>query len=184
MNIGEKIKELRKERNMSARELARRSGISQGYLSQLETGKNSNPTNEVLNKIAKGLNIPNGTLLLMAGYVQDPFDYMNMTEEDQEHFIKQQEKRDFKTWNIQQYQERFHVQIEDFLNDERKSFYIDGHKLTHEEIKMLITLYGGKEKDYPTDKQLEKEYEKIKNKKDVAFFVTGADHDINTDEGE
>jgi len=48
---------LRKEKGLSASELARRSNISQPYLSQLETGENNNPTTNLLEKLAKGLNI-------------------------------------------------------------------------------------------------------------------------------
>lgn len=57
LSIGEYIKEKRNERGLSARELARRSGVSQPYLSQLETGKNNNPTADVLQKIATGLGV-------------------------------------------------------------------------------------------------------------------------------
>lgn len=81
----------------------------------------------------------------------------------EEVFLERSEEA-VKSENLSLYQERFHVRIEDFLKDERKSFYIDDHKLTHEEIRMLITLYGGKEKNYPSDEQMEKEYEEITSK--------------------
>lgn len=71
INIGEIIKQLRHDKNISARELARRSDISQGYLSQLETGKNNNPTNEMLIKIANGLGVPYIRLLRTSGYFED-----------------------------------------------------------------------------------------------------------------
>src|SRR5699024_12462980 len=54
---------------MSARELSRRSKVSQGYLSQLETGKNNNPTNEVLRKIANGFNMSYVVFMTELGYV-------------------------------------------------------------------------------------------------------------------
>lgn len=60
------IKKIRNKKDISARELARRSGVSQGYLSQLETGKNNNPTNEVLRKIATGLGISYTELMMEA----------------------------------------------------------------------------------------------------------------------
>src|SRR5690625_6952645 len=56
---------------MSARELSRRSGVSQGYLSQLETGKNNNPTKEVLMKLAKGLNVEHEYLLYLTGLIDE-----------------------------------------------------------------------------------------------------------------
>jgi transcriptional regulator with XRE-family HTH domain len=58
MEFGEFVKDLRKAQRMSASELARKSGISQPYLSQLETGKNNNPTSKMVESIAKGLGIP------------------------------------------------------------------------------------------------------------------------------
>lgn len=71
ISVGEKIKEIRKSKNMSARELSRRSKVSQGYLSQLETGKNNNPTNEVLRKIANGFNMSYVVFMTELGYVNE-----------------------------------------------------------------------------------------------------------------
>lgn len=69
--IGWYVKEKRIKKGISARELSRRSGISQPYLSQLENGKNKNPSVDVLNKLAKGLGITNSTLMMIAGYIDD-----------------------------------------------------------------------------------------------------------------
>lgn len=57
MEFGEFIKGVRKRKSISARELARRAGISQAYLSQLETGKHHNPSREVVEKISKVLEV-------------------------------------------------------------------------------------------------------------------------------
>lgn len=57
MQIGKAIKTLRKERNISQSELSKKSGISQVYLSQIETGTRSGTIN-MLETIAKGLQIP------------------------------------------------------------------------------------------------------------------------------
>lgn len=69
--IGKNIKRLRESKNISARELSRRSGVSQGYLSQLETGKNNNPTNDVLKKLADGLNVEHEYMLYLAGVIDE-----------------------------------------------------------------------------------------------------------------
>lgn len=53
--LGEHIRNIRKEKGLSIRELARRSGVSNAYLSQLENGKTQNPSYEIIGKIAKGL---------------------------------------------------------------------------------------------------------------------------------
>ncbi len=55
-NIGELIQEYRKNKNMSQTELAKRTGISQGYLGDLENNrKDGFPTFEKLQLLAKEL---------------------------------------------------------------------------------------------------------------------------------
>lgn len=56
MNIGERLKALRKARGLSRNRLAQMSGVSQSYLSDIEAGK-KNPTVEVLNRLCKALEI-------------------------------------------------------------------------------------------------------------------------------
>ncbi len=48
-----KITKFRKEKNMTMKELAEKSGISTGYLCHLEKGKRKNPSTEVMDNIAK-----------------------------------------------------------------------------------------------------------------------------------
>lgn len=73
MSIGEYLRKLRQERNLSAREAAKRIGISYTRLQELEagtsrtTGKATSPTTDVLIKIAKGYEQPLPLLLQMAG---------------------------------------------------------------------------------------------------------------------
>lgn len=81
INIGEYIKKVRNEKGLSSRKLAEISGVSQPYISQLETGKNKNPSIEILNKLSKSLDIPNGNLLIAAGYIDDPFDQFLVANE-------------------------------------------------------------------------------------------------------
>lgn len=56
LDVGKKIKNLRTSKNMPAKELAERAGISFGMLSQLENGSTQGSV-ETLRKIAKVLNI-------------------------------------------------------------------------------------------------------------------------------
>lgn len=58
MNLGETIKEIRKRKGLSQQELARLSGISQTYISQLEHEENRNPSVEILSKISEALDLP------------------------------------------------------------------------------------------------------------------------------
>lgn len=53
--LGERIHRHRKARAMTLEEVAQQTGVSKGYLSQLENGKEKNPTIEVLGKIAAAL---------------------------------------------------------------------------------------------------------------------------------
>ncbi|GIW49165.1 MAG: hypothetical protein KatS3mg079_641 [Caloramator sp.] len=50
-----RIKELRKKRNMTQRQLALISGVAKSYINELESGKYNNPSAEVLCKLAKAL---------------------------------------------------------------------------------------------------------------------------------
>jgi|SRR5690625_2049464 len=68
MDFGRHIRELRKSKNLSLREAARRSNMSHPYLSQIETGKNTNPTPNIIKKLSAGLNVPYMQLMEMAGY--------------------------------------------------------------------------------------------------------------------
>jgi transcriptional regulator with XRE-family HTH domain len=57
------IKRLREAQSMSQLELAQKSGVAQGYLSELEAGTKGNPGLEVLKKLAKALGCDVGDLL-------------------------------------------------------------------------------------------------------------------------
>jgi transcriptional regulator with XRE-family HTH domain len=69
-HLGEKIKRLREERGMPLSKLARRSGVSRGYLHLIEKGESS-PTEEKLAAIAAAL----GVLIsdLVGELKDDPF---------------------------------------------------------------------------------------------------------------
>jgi transcriptional regulator with XRE-family HTH domain len=62
MNIGEKVKSLRKQRNMSLRELAQNTGLSKTTLSDLENGI-KNPSLDTVEKIATAFGLTSSDLL-------------------------------------------------------------------------------------------------------------------------
>lgn len=62
MKLGEKIKFLRRGKNISQEELAAMLKINRNYLSRIETGK-SDPTASVLKNIAKLFNVDLNSLL-------------------------------------------------------------------------------------------------------------------------
>ena len=57
ISLGTRIRELREQRGMTLGDLERESGVSKGYLSQLERGEASNPTILAVGKIAHGLGV-------------------------------------------------------------------------------------------------------------------------------
>lgn len=61
MNIGQKIKKIRKEKNITQRELGERMGISQQQIAQYENGK-LKPKLETIGRIADALEISRNTL--------------------------------------------------------------------------------------------------------------------------
>ena len=63
MNFGDKLKQLRKDRNLTQPELAGAIGIEQSYLSKLENNK-SLPSNDILNQILDVFGLEIGALLI------------------------------------------------------------------------------------------------------------------------
>ncbi|MCY8807568.1 helix-turn-helix domain-containing protein [Bacillus atrophaeus] len=57
--FGEKIKEIRKGKNMSFDEFANFTGFTRSYIYKLENGK-INPTLKSINQFCKKLNVPGG----------------------------------------------------------------------------------------------------------------------------
>lgn len=62
MGIGERIKELRKEKGMTLKVLSAKINMSMSFLSDIENGK-SNPSLKRCKEIAHGLNVPVSLLL-------------------------------------------------------------------------------------------------------------------------
>lgn len=61
--IGERIKKLRLQHGISLTELAERAGIAKSYISSIERGLQSNPSIQVLEKIASVFNTTAENLL-------------------------------------------------------------------------------------------------------------------------
>jgi len=55
--IGEKIKQLRKEKKMSISELAEKAGVAKSYLSSIERNLQTNPSIQFIEKISAELNV-------------------------------------------------------------------------------------------------------------------------------
>lgn len=68
-DFGKYLKELRMKNGLSLRQLSLCSGVSNAYLSQIETGARSTPKPDILMKISEGLQIPYNQLMAAAGYI-------------------------------------------------------------------------------------------------------------------
>jgi len=68
--ISKRLKDLRTERGLSVAELASRSGVSQPYIWQIESGRRKNPGSESLQKLAKALGVSVNDLLSAPATVQ------------------------------------------------------------------------------------------------------------------
>ena len=71
--FGEYVRAERKLANISQRELARISGVSDSYLSQMERGL-YRPSPEIIKSIAKAFNVPASTLYALFGWFDDDDD--------------------------------------------------------------------------------------------------------------
>lgn len=74
--VGQRIREIRKERNLTQRELAERVGINFTYLSRVENDRlddEQTPREETLQKIAKALETDPDELLLLARRIPDAY---------------------------------------------------------------------------------------------------------------
>jgi transcriptional regulator with XRE-family HTH domain len=68
MKLGNKIRQLREQSGLTQGQLASRSSVSQGYLSQLENGEVKNPSAAVLLRVAQAVRVDSDELFEAAGY--------------------------------------------------------------------------------------------------------------------
>lgn len=90
--FGEYIRKLRKEREMTIRQLELYSGVSNSYLSQMENGKRGIPSPDIIKKLAKGLRVDYDLLMKKAGYITED-DNVNDIDPELRQFIN-----DVKVW--------------------------------------------------------------------------------------
>ena len=77
VEFGKYIKELRTKRKKSIRQLGLLTGVSSGYLSQVERGVViGTPKPDILRKLAPHLNVTFEELMIKAGHMDEPKDVM------------------------------------------------------------------------------------------------------------
>lgn len=79
---GKKIRDLRIERGISLTELSKLSGVSKSYLSFIERGKQTNPSIDVIEKIAKALKIDLQSLIKMEMKNESAYVKTNIIDEE------------------------------------------------------------------------------------------------------
>lgn len=69
--FGQFLKELRKQRKLTIRQLDLYSGVSHSYLSQLERGDRGTPSPDILKKLSAPLGVSYEELMIRAGYITE-----------------------------------------------------------------------------------------------------------------
>jgi transcriptional regulator with XRE-family HTH domain len=65
------LRELRKARGLSLKQVEAKAGVSNAYLSQLERGLRKPPHPDILRRLAKAYEVPVEDLLVTAGYLEN-----------------------------------------------------------------------------------------------------------------
>jgi transcriptional regulator with XRE-family HTH domain len=63
MVLGQRLRQLRKGRHWTQQDLERESGVAQGIITNIETGRTPNPTAQTVQRLADALEVPVDTLL-------------------------------------------------------------------------------------------------------------------------
>lgn len=80
--FGKYLKEKRIEKSLSTRELAELSGVSQSYISHVESGRKTGvPSPEILNKLWEPLGVTHAELMVKAGHVKYEDWFSNVSED-------------------------------------------------------------------------------------------------------
>lgn len=70
MDLGTRLRDLREEKGVSLREVAKTAGVNHGYLSQLERNEVAAPAPSILQKVAPAYGVPFPVLMEWAGYIE------------------------------------------------------------------------------------------------------------------
>jgi len=79
-SLGKYIRARRTAKGLSVREVSESSGISQTEVSRIETGKRKQPSMRILIALARTLEIPDHTVLQLAGYKSEDDENISILE--------------------------------------------------------------------------------------------------------
>ena len=66
------LRDIRKRKGFTIREVSERSGVSAAYISQIENNQRSTPSPDILYKLSEGLQSSYNELMRLAGYLEHP----------------------------------------------------------------------------------------------------------------
>lgn len=96
--IGKNISEIRKQKGLTLTELAERAGIAKSYLSNIERNLNKNPSINVVEKIASGLDIDVKTLINEQGMTQElDEEWIDLINQLKDSGVDKEEIHEYKT---------------------------------------------------------------------------------------
>ena len=163
-NIGDYIRRIRNEKGISINELVKQSGVSKGYISQIENNKFS-PSLDIVRKLSNALDTDFYELAWRAGlYTDEEIEevrykrnyYDSMTPEEEAAYFE----RENQEMLIEEYRKQEYPDVKELLS--QSTVFFGGKSLNNENrelaVKMLELLFEKLEVDYPSEQKIEKEY--------------------------
>ena len=84
--MGEVLRELRREKGITLRELSKKSNVALGYISDIERGK-KDPSSVVIQSLANGIGMSAAALIIESGYRMGDWDTTELSEEKEEEYV-------------------------------------------------------------------------------------------------
>ena len=99
--VGDRVKRIRLEKNMSLSELAEKAGVAKSYLSSLERNLQNNPSIQFLDKISAVLQVPVDSLLYDEYVATDKLDpeWLEIVEEAMKSGVTKDQFKEFIEYN-------------------------------------------------------------------------------------
>src|SRR5690348_16257857 len=82
-NFGAYLKERRKEKGLTLKQVQNAATVSNAYISQIERGQRNPPHPDILKRLAEVYGVTHQELLVAAGYLEDPEEQYNRKKVDQ-----------------------------------------------------------------------------------------------------
>jgi transcriptional regulator with XRE-family HTH domain len=117
--LGDNIKKIRKDKNLSVNNLSKLSGVSLGYMSDLENNNAQNPTMDKLKAIATALNVE----------VEEFFKSEPLSEEKLKELSETYNKNEGLASESEKIATNLDIIPEEFINPEEARSYISKHKI-------------------------------------------------------